>query len=373
VAGEIVIVGAGPAGLACAAALRVRGRKSTILEATDHVAASWHGHYDRLHLHTSKAHSALPGQPMPATFARYPSRRQIIEYLENYAHTQCLQIRKHKRVTRIQRLGNWVIGTEDGEQFGARAVIVATGLSRKPVIRDWATETSFAGTIIHSSDYRNATALNMRKVLVVGFGNSAGEIALECASAGLDVAISVRGPVNIVPRDLLGIPSATIAIAERHLPPRIVDALNAPLLWLRYRDLASFGLQRAAKGPLTTMVERGRTPLIDIGTIAAIRRGDIKVFPGVASLAGSSVRFENGLSFDCDTIVLATGYAPALGSLLPDITWRFPETLRPNRGDLHPHGDQLYFCGFNPATTGLLRQIGIEAEAIASSIVAQAC
>lgn len=367
-ADEVVIVGAGPAGLACAAALRARGQASIILEATDSIAASWHGHYDRLHLHTSKAHSFLPGRPMPVNFPRYPSRLQVIEYLEEYARAQELEIRLHKRVTFVQRAGDWAIGNHDGEQYHASNVIVATGLSHTPVKPRWAVETSFAGTVMHSSEYRNAASLNVRKVLVVGFGNSAGEIALECASAGLDVAMSVRGPVNVVPRELLGMPSATIAIAQRHLPPRLVDACNAPLLRLRYRDLASLGLRRADRGPLATMVERGRTPLIDIGTIAAIRRGDIKVFPAIAGLAGSTVQFEDGQSLDCDAIVLATGYIPALDRVLPDISSMFPGTSRPQRGDLHPHGDGLYFCGFNPATTGLLRQIGIEAEAIAGSI-----
>lgn len=263
-----------------------------------------------------------------------------------------------------------MIGTDDGEQYHTKVVIIATGLSHTPLKPRWPTEWSFVGTIMHSSDYRNATSLNVRRVLIVGFGNSAGEIALECALAGLDVAMSVRGPVNVVPRELVGIPSATIAIAQRCLPPRLVDALNAPLLRLRYHDLSSLGLRRANKGPLTTIIERGRTPLIDTGTIAAIRRGDIKVFPGISRIAGSSVQFENGQSFDCDAIVSATGYVPALERLLPDVARRFPGTSRPDRGDLHPHGDGLYFCGFNPATTGLLRQIGIEANAIANSILA---
>ncbi|MDM9629052.1 NAD(P)/FAD-dependent oxidoreductase [Rhizobium sp. S152] len=368
-AGEIVIVGAGPAGLACAAALRVRGRASIILEAADRIGASWHGHYDRLHLHTSKAHSALPGRPMPTSFPRYPSRLQVIEYLEEYACAEQLHIRIHKRVTFVQREGNWVVGIDDGEKLRTNVVIVATGLSHTPIKPRWADETSFDGVIMHSSEYHNAAALNGRKVLVVGFGNSAGEIALECASAGLTVAMSVRGGVNVVPRELLGIPSATIAIAQRYLPSRVADGLNAPLLRLRYSDLAFLGLRLADKGPLRTMVERGRTPLIDIGTIAAIRKGDIRVFPGISSVAGSTVQFENGQSFECDAIVLATGYVPALSGLLPDIVKRFPETSRPNRGDLHPHGDGLYFCGFNPAAAGLLRQIGIEADAIACSIL----
>jgi hypothetical protein len=116
------------------------------------------------------------------------------------------------------------------------------------------------------------------------------------------------------------------------------------------------------------MIEQGRTPLIDIGTIAKIREGRIKVFPGIERLEGSVVHFEDRQSIACDAIILATGYRPDLGELLPDVSERFPAAGGPARGELHPARDGLYFCGFNAATTGLLRQIGIEARKIASSI-----
>jgi cation diffusion facilitator CzcD-associated flavoprotein CzcO len=365
---ETIIIGAGPAGLACAAALRSRARSSTILEAADRLAASWHRHYDRLRLHTSKAHSALPGKPMPAGFPRYPSRLQVIDYLEDYARTNELRILFGKRAASVQKTFNWAIETTDGDMFESRSVIIATGLSNKPIRASWKGQGTFVGPILHSSEYRNAVALNARRVLVVGFGNSAGEIALECAEAGLDVAMSVRGPVNVVAREMFGIPSATIAIAQSHFPHELVDAFNAPFLRLRYGDLEEFGLRRASRGPLTRMIERGRTPLIDIGTIAKIRKGRIKVFPGVQRSDASVVHFDDGQSVACDAIVLATGYFPNLKSLVPDLAERFPAAGGPARGDLHPAGDGLYFCGFNAAATGLLRQIGIEAEKIAVSI-----
>lgn len=365
---ETIIIGAGPAGLACAAALSSKGRRSVILEAADRPAASWHRHYDRLHLHTSKAHSALPGKRMPADFPRYPSRLQVAAYLEDYARTKDLRILFGKRAVSVRKAVAWVVETANGDLYQSRSIVIATGLSNTPIRPEWHGQNSFMGPILHSSEYRNASALKARRCLVVGFGNSAGEIALECAEAGLEVAMSVRGPVNVVAREMFGIPSATIAIVQSRFPHEMADAFNAPFLRLRYGDLERFGLRRASRGPLTTMIEQGRTPLIDIGTIAKIREGRIKIFPGIERLEGPVVHFEDGQSILCDAIILATGYRPDLEKLLPDLSQRFPAAGRPARGDLHPAGDGLYFCGFNAATTGLLRQIGIEAQKIASSI-----
>ena len=81
---DAIIVGAGPAGLATAAALRSRGLNAAILEKSDVVGAVWRRHYDRLHLHTDRAHSGLPGLPIPKAYGRYPSRAQVVEYLEHY-------------------------------------------------------------------------------------------------------------------------------------------------------------------------------------------------------------------------------------------------------------------------------------------------
>jgi NADPH-dependent 2,4-dienoyl-CoA reductase/sulfur reductase-like enzyme len=369
---ETVIIGAGPAGLACAAALRSRGCRSLILEATNRLGASWRQHYDRLHLHTDKSYSALPGRPMPAGFPRYPSRLQVIEYLESYARANNLRILTDKAVARVAKKTDWIVETTEGDVFEARAVVIATGLSKAPVRPHWTGQNNFPGNIIHSSEYRNASALGAGRILIVGFGNSAGEIALECAEAGLDVAMSVRGPVNVVPREILGVPSATIAILQQRFPYRMVDAVNAPFLHLRYHDIEKLGLKRSQKGPLTTMIEQGRTPLIDIGTIAKIRDGRIKMFPGIEMSDGANVLFANDRSAEFDAIVLATGYRPSLETLLPDLADRLSNGGKPARDELQPGKDNLYFCGFNPATTGLLRQIGIEALQIAKSIAATA-
>lgn len=304
---------------------------------------------------------------MPRHFPRYPSRLQVIEYLEVYGVSNDVEVKFCVRVTAVRKGKPWIVETSDGV-FEAGNVIIATGLANVPIRPNWEGRELFAGKLLHSSEFRNAAELAAERVLVVGFGNSAGEIALECAEAGLEVGMSVRGPVNIVPLELFGLTTASIAIAQQLFPYRVVDAVNAPILSLRFGDLVKFGLERAAKGPLTTIVERGRTPLINIGTVERIRSGDIRVFPGIAKSEDRRVYFVDGRSDVFDAIVLATGYRPALEALLPDFEQRFAGSDRPARGQLQPANDGLYFCGFNTVSTGLFREIGIEAEKIAASI-----
>ena len=131
----------------------------------------------------------------------------------------------------------------------------------------------FGGGILHSRDYRNPAAFAGKRVLVVGFGNSGGEIALDLAEADVDVTLAVRGPVQVIPRDLLGVPILSWVILYRHLPARLVDAVNAPVLRLAVGNFEKLGLRRAAKGPRQMVEEDGHVPLIDIGTLARIRDG----------------------------------------------------------------------------------------------------
>jgi len=91
---------------------------------------------------------------------------------------------------------------------------------------------SYSGALIHSSNYRNPEPYSGLRVLVIGFGNSGGEIALDLANSGVDVALAVRSPVQIIPRDLLGFPILSWAILYRRLPARLVDFINRPVLRL---------------------------------------------------------------------------------------------------------------------------------------------
>ncbi len=365
---ETIIIGAGPAGLACAACLKQAGVRAEIFEKADGVGAVWRRHYDRLHLHTNRASSGLPGFGIPKTYPRYPDRTQVVDYLEQYARHFDLRPHFGAAVNTARRDdGLWRVETGAGT-FTAANLIVATGIADFPHRPRWPGEERFGGDIRHSSAYRNPAPYAGQKVLVVGFGNSGAEIALDLAERGVRVALAVRGPVNIVPRDLLGIPILSIAIALSILPPAVADALAAPVVRLAIGSPQRLGLQRAPRGPLATISGQARVPLIDVGTVAKIRAGAIAIRLDVRALDAGSVDFVDGTREAFDAIIAATGFRPDLRPLLPDVNGALDAAGLPRVSGGPTAVPGLYFCGFYVSPTGQLREIGIEARRIADHI-----
>jgi len=362
---DAIIIGAGPAGLACAATMRATGLNVAVLEKADRVGAVWRHHYDRLHLHTDRNHSGLPDMAMPPDYPTYPSRSQVVAYLESYAKRFNIQPMFSVEVARIRRDGTlWRTETARGA-FTAPIVVVASGIAGSPYCPSWPGEENYRGAIIHSSEYRNPAPYAGKRVLVVGFGNSGGEIALDLANAGVDVALAVRGPVQVLPRDLLGFPILSWAILYRRLPARLVDLVNAPILRFAVGDIERLGLRRAAKGPRQMVEEDGRIPLIDIGTLAKIRDGSIKIRGAIDRFLVDGVVFTDGASEKFDVVVLATGFRPDLRQLLPDVEGVFDRHGMPRVTGRPTEAPGLYFCGQITSPTGQLREIGIEALRIA--------
>jgi cation diffusion facilitator CzcD-associated flavoprotein CzcO len=364
---DAIIVGAGPAGLACAVTMRAAGLDARVLEKAGSVGAVWRRHYDRLHLHTDRGHSGLPEMAMPPDYPAYPSRAQMVAYLESYAARFAIKPVFNTAVSCIRRDGaQWRADTAQGS-IAAPVIVVATGIADAPYRPSWPGSDIFAGSVIHSSDYRNPEAYAGKRVLVVGFGNSGGEIALDLANARVDVALAVRSPVQILPRDLLGFPILSWAILYRRLPARLVDFINAPVLRLAVGDFEKLGLRRAAKGPRRMVEEDGRVPLIDIGTLAGIRDGSIKVRSGIDRFTADGVVFSDAVAEKFDAVILATGFRPDLRRLIPDVEGVFDRHGMPLVTGQPTSAPGLYFCGQITVPTGQLREIGIEARHIAES------
>jgi cation diffusion facilitator CzcD-associated flavoprotein CzcO len=362
---DAVVVGAGPAGLACAASMQALGLGVIILEKAETVGATWRRHYDRLHLHTDRGHSALPGMPLPRSYGRYPSRAHFVAYLEAYAGRFELRPRFNTSVRSIRRdAAGWRVDAGQAS-ISAPVVVLATGWADFPYRPQWPGMAEFQGDILHSSDYRTPGRYVGKRVLVVGFGNSGGEIALDLANDGVQVALAVRGPVQILPRDLLGIPILSWSIAQRHVPARIVDFINAPVIRLAVGSLERLGLQRAAKGPRRMIEEDGRVPLLDVGTVAKIRDGSIAVRGAIDRMTTDGVVFSNSVAESYDAIILATGFRADLRGLLPDATGVLDDQGRPSATGRATVEPGLYFCGQIASPTGQLREIALEAEHIA--------
>jgi cation diffusion facilitator CzcD-associated flavoprotein CzcO len=361
---DAVVVGAGPAGLACAASMSALGLSVIILEKAGAVGSVWRRHYDRLHLHTDRGHSALPGMPMPRSYGRYPSRAHVVEYLESYARCFDLQPLFDCNVGSVRRdAAQWRIEA-DRTAVSAPAVVMATGWADFPYRPTWPGMEKFRGEVIHSSEYRNADGYSGKSVLVVGLGNSGGEIALDLADAKIDVALAVRGPVQILPRDLLGIPILSWSIAQQHLPARFVDFINAPAIRLAVGSIEKLGLRRAAKGPRRMIEEDGRVPLLDVGTVAKIRDGSIKLRGAIDRFTSDGVVFSGSGAETYHAVILATGFRANLRALLPDAKGVLDDQGRPVATGRVTAEPGLYFCGQIASPTGQLREIGLEARRI---------
>lgn len=369
---DVLVVGGSAAGLATAACLRPTGVRVEVLEASDYVGAAWRAHYDRLHLHTPRSASSLPGVPMPRSWPRYPSRAQVVQYLEHYADFQRVLPRFGVTVARVERDGDgWRTSTSEGE-WRSRHVVLATGATRVPVRPTWPGMDEFHGDVLHSGEYRNGEPWRGRSVLVVGFGNSACEQALDLVEHGVATHMSVRSAVNVIPRDMLGVPVLQLGIAMRHLPTGLADALAAPLVRLSVGDVRDVGLRRLPYGPNTQIARDRHIPLLDIGTMALIREGRIVVHPGIARFTPTGVVMVDGSTLDVDAVVLATGYRPGLEDLLPD--WRAvcDDDGRPRVSGGPTALPGLWFVGQFVAPSGMLREIGREARRVAAAIATDA-
>jgi len=366
---DTLVIGASAAGLASVVTLRRAGVAAEVLEASDQVAVAWRHHYERLHLHTPKSASSLPGLPMPRDWPRYPAREQVVEYLEQYAASNGVRPHFGQRVSRIERAddGIWTVTTDD-RTWTSRNVVVATGATRVPVRPTWPGMEEYGGAVLHSSEYRNGEPWRGGRVLVVGFGNSACEQAIDLVEHGVEAHLSVRSAVNVLPRDLLGVPVLQMGIAMRRLPTGLADALAAPLVALTVGDITKVGLRKLPYGPQTQIKNDRHIPLLDIGTMDHIKAGRITVHGDIARFTPTGVELADGTSLDVDAVVLATGYRPGLEEFLPAWQQVCDADGRPTVSGGRTALPGLYFVGQFVSPSGMLREMGLEAERVAKLI-----
>lgn len=367
----VLIVGAGPAGLATAACLARRRIGSLVLEAAPSLGHAWRNHYDRLCLHTVKGRSHLPGMRFPRQVPRYPRRVDVIAYLEAYANRFAIAPRTSEEVRRVAVAagGGYVVESSRGV-YHARAVVVAAGLNRLPDPTRLPDQSTYAGTLLHVSGYRNGRPFAGQRVLVVGAGNSGAEVALDLAEHGAQPTLSIRSGVNVVPRDFLGLPIQVASLCMRGLPLSLADRIGRAVSRLAFGDLARLGLPRSDLGPLSSVARRRRIPLIDVGTVAAIQRGAITPKPDVARLTAAGAVFADGSAAAFDAVILATGYRPGLAELLA-VPGALDEAGYPRAGQGTGPARGLFFVGYRVVATGQLREIAIEARSVAVAIGAR--
>jgi cation diffusion facilitator CzcD-associated flavoprotein CzcO len=316
---HVVIVGAGPAGIAAAVALKDRGVRPVVVDQADSVASSWRRRYDRLRLNTCRPFSHLPKRRFPRGTPMFPSRDQLVEHLERHAAEDGIELKLGTRVERIDRRnGAWALDTSAGE-LRAPQVITATGYEQEPIIPDWSGREAFRGELMHSFDYRNPEPFEGKRVLVVGPGCSGMEIAYDLAEGGASkVWLAARTPPNIVLRaGPGGLPGDVVAVALLHLPARVGDAVARFGRRQDLGDLTEYGLPVPDEGVFTRLRRTGQAPaIVDEEVIEAIKAGRIEIVRGVTSLDETGVELADGARVEPDAVICATGYSRVLEPLV---------------------------------------------------------
>ncbi|MEV0782665.1 NAD(P)/FAD-dependent oxidoreductase [Streptomyces sp. NPDC050423] len=368
----VYVIGGGPGGLAAAAALRAQGQRAVVLEKSADVGASWRRHYDRLHLHTTRRWSALPGLPMPRRFGRWVSRDNVVRYLEKYAEHHELEVVTGVEVSRIDRAPDgtgWRLTATGGRELTGRAVVVATGFNHTPRIPDWSGRDTFTGELVHAADYRDPAPYAGKDVLVVGVGNTGAEIAVDLVEGGASrVRLAVRTVPHILRRSTAGWPAQGTGILVRRLPVALVDRAGGLLTRVSMPDLAEQGLPRPDTG-LYSRVKDGAIPVQDVGLIDAVKGGRVVPVAAVESFDEDAVVLADGTRITPDAVIAATGYLRSLEGLVGHLG------VLDARGRPVVHGGRtpkqapgLYFTGFTNPISGMLRELALDAEKIARKL-----
>lgn len=361
-----LIVGAGPSGLAAARALRAADVPFDIVERHHDVGGIWDLEnpgtpmYESAHFISSKTQSAFDGFPMPAEYPDYPGQPLILRYIRAFAEAHGLRshVELGVEVTRAAPAsdGAWDVHVRGGNRRRYRGVIAAVGHNWDPILPEY--PGTFSGESYHSVEYRSPSEFDDKRVLIVGGGNSACDIACDAATRARRTLISMRRGYHFLPKHIFGKPTDAFFRSGPHLPPRIAQPMLTGLLKLLVGDLRHFGLP----APDHRVLESH--PIMNTQILHFLAHGDVVAKPDVVRLDGQRAHFRDGSSEELDLILWATGYRPSipfLESTLPSKNGTGPELF----GALLPGVHNLYILGHFESDGGAYPLVSKQAEVVA--------
>lgn len=365
-----IIIGAGLSGLAVGRNLLERGIAVKILEAGQQVAEPWRARHPQLRLNIHRHFAQLPGRAITRDDGTFVARDTVVDYLESYARDLGDHIQFGTRVLEVSRGDpGWTVRTQHGG-YTCQHLIVATGRDSIPQVPDWPGKEKFTGELLHSAHLGDIRRFHAKKVLVIGAGNSGGDVLNHFArSTPAQVWVSVRHGPSIVPNRLLGFPIHRLARLFALFPAQILDPVFAAMQRLVFGDLTRFGLRSHPDGGGTRLLRDGVTFAIDDGFVAAIKQGRFQVVAETLRFDQERVYLADGSTLRPDVVICATGYRSGLESLLGHLG-----VLDQNGQPLHPLGERdkanpgLWFTGYRPLFTGYFDAAGIAARRIATAI-----
>ncbi|MBT9383607.1 NAD(P)/FAD-dependent oxidoreductase [Pseudooceanicola sp. CBS1P-1] len=343
--GRYCIIGAGAAGMGALKTLTDEGIAVDCFEKDAEVGGHWHHDYEALHLITARDSSGFEGFPMPKSLPTYPSREQILDYMLAYADAFALRekITFNTAVEEITPQGmagteGWKVRLSNGETRDYDGVIVANGHLWKPRLPAIAAD--FTGKSLHSHDYTNVNDIE-GKVLVVGFGNSGCDLAVDAAQARRDVTIAMRRGHLFQPKTLFGKPRSEIPWLAT-LPPEQQNMILNLLILVSNGPASEYpGLPE----PETFNLD-DQAPIVNDLLLYWIQHGRIAVASGLERIEGRTVTFSDGRQEDFDTILWATGFDVCMPFLDPaHLEWEAGVPLRTAATILPTTRENLYFVG----------------------------
>lgn len=353
---RVCVIGAGPSGITAAKNLLDQGLKVVVYDLGKEVGGNWVfteevGHssvFETTHIISSRTLSQYDDFPMPEDYPDYPSHRHLAAYFQSYAKHFNLypHIRFQTLVKSCTREndGSWKVvsiadGIESSERFDALAV--CNGHHWLPRMPEY--PGNFDGAFIHSHEVKRFSMFQGKRVLVIGGGNSACDVAVESSRVAASVDMSWRRGYWIAPKFMMGKPADVFSTKIHWLPRKLWQKISALSLFFRNGKNSDYGLPEP-EGPLGS-----HHPTINEDLFFTIRHGKIKPRPDIERLEGNTVHFKDGSSGTYDVIVACTGYVISHPffeqSLIDYSTGDVPLWLRM----MHPTMDNLYFIGlFQP-------------------------
>ena len=281
----VVVIGGGQSGLAAAAALHELGVSALVLEAGDRPAGSWPQYYDSLRLFSPAGFSSMPGMRFPGDPDHYPAGDEVADYLDRYAAQIPVEIQTRTRVVSDRKEDHvFEIGTSDGRRLGAAGIVAASGSFSNPYAPVFPGQERFTGQLMHVAEYRNPGSFAGLRVIVVGAGDSAAQIANELAPVA-DVTVAARHPLRFIPQRIGG--------HDVHYWLRETGFDSLPAEWLR-------------------KISGGNVVTESVGFQETLAAGLLDVRPMFIGLDGDEVVWGEDERERVDLIMLATGYRPSL-------------------------------------------------------------
>lgn len=369
---RVAVIGAGAAGLAAAKALLARGAEVVVYDKGDRPGGLWQQEnssglspaYDSLHLNTSKHRTEFAAYPMPAQWPDYPSAARVANYLRDFADAFGVseRIRFATAVTGVERAGNahpgryWQVTDDSGATEGYDAVVVANGHNWTPRYPEPGYPGAFTGRQLHAHDYRTAEVFRGERVLVVGMGNSAMDIAVDASYTAESVLLSARHGVHIIPKYLYGRPADATGGAIAFLPWRIRQVVAQAVLTTAIGGIQRYGLPRPRGGLFQSH------PTISDGIFSRLTHGAILPRGGIDRFDGDTVVFADGRRAVIDTVVWATGYRVAIPFLSSRWLGADVESMPLYRHVFHLDDPTLVFIGLMQSTGAALPIVEAQAE-----------